>query len=425
MKPGIFVFLFIVFAACSPAGPAGAQEVHEILTWENCVQEAAKNHPDLIVAVENVSQSVSQKQITASTLYPQVTSDVSAGTAKSAASGTKDTYSYGVSGSQLIFDGFKTVSDVKAAGQNIQAAKENYRFVSSDVRQRLRTAFISLLRAQALIEVTEDIARIRKNNLVLITLRYQSGLEHKGALLTAEANLAQAKFEVEQAKRDLIVAQWQLTKELGRTDFMAVAVQGEFGVDVSGDQNPDFKALAAIHPSLQVTVAQKNAAVYGVKAAKENFFPVVTGDADIGKTSSHWPPQSNTWSVGLGLSLPLFEGGLKTAQLDQAKSVLTEAQANERSTYDGVILALEQSWASLKDAAETVAVKQKFLVATEERSRIAQAQYSIGMMSYDNWTIIEDDLVQAKKDLLDAQANALQAEANWVLAKGETLEYEE
>jgi len=242
--------------------------------------------------------------------------------------------------------------------------------------------------------------------------------------LTAEANLAQAKFELEQAKRDVLVAQWQLTKEMGRKDFVPMEVKGDFETKSDQQQDPDFQAIARNHPSLQKATAQKNAAVFGVKSAKENFFPVISADTNIGKSSAHWPPQSNTWNVGLGLSLPLFEGGLKTAELDKAKSLLTEAQATERSTQDSVLVALEQTWALLKDALENVGVKQKFLVATEERSKIAQAQYSIGLMSYDNWTIIEDDLVSAKKNLLNAQAAALLAEANWILAKGETLEYE-
>jgi outer membrane protein TolC len=272
--------------------------------------------------------------------------------------------------------------------------------------------------------VAEDIISIRKSNLVLISLRYQSGLEHKGALLTAEANLAEAKFELEQAKRDVTVAQWQLTKEMGRKDFVSLEAKGDFEVTASQEQEPDFQAIAARHPSLQKTVAEKNAAVYGVKSAKENFFPVVSADTSIGRSGSHWPPQSNTWSVGLGLSLPLFEGGLKTAELNKAKSLLTEAEATERSTKDSVLVILEQTWALLKDAVENVSVKKKFLIATEERSKIAQAQYAIGLMSYDNWTIIEDDLVSAKKNLLNAQAAALLAEANWILAKGETLENE-
>jgi len=419
MKPNSL--LFLVFSAVVLGRPAWALET---LTWEGCVREAAKNNPDLVVAVEGVRQSTSDKQITASALYPQVTSSVSGTTAKTAAGATADTYAYGVSGSQLVFDGFKTISDVNAAKENVQASKENYRFVSSDVRQRLRSAFIDLLYAQNLVDVTQDIISIRKSNLVLISLRYQSGLEHKGALLTAEANLAEAKFELEQAKRDVTVAQWQLTKEMGRKDFAPLEVNGGFEVSESQEEEPDFQAIAAKHPSLQKTVAEKNAAGYGVKSAKENFFPVVSADTSIGKSSAHWPPQSNTWSLGLGLSLPLFEGGLKTAELNRAKSLLTEAQATERSTKDSVLVTLEQTWALLKDSVENVSVKQKFLTATEERSKIAQAQYSIGLMSYDNWTIIEDDLVSAKKNLLNAQAAALLAEANWILAKGETLENE-
>ena len=66
----------------------------------------------------------------------------------------------------------------------------------------------------------------------------------------------------------------------------------------------------------------------------------------------------------------------------------------------------------------------KVLLATLERSKIAQAQYSIGFINFDNWTIIEDNLVTAKRSYLFAQEAALLAEAKWIQAKGETIEYE-
>jgi hypothetical protein len=47
----------------------------------------------------------------------------------------------------------------------------------------------------------------------------------------------------------------------------------------------------------------------------------------------------------------------------------------------------------------------------------------LGLIQFDDWTIIEDGLVRAKKTFLDTQANAVLAEANWAQAKGETLEY--
>ena len=78
----------------------------------------------------------------------------------------------------------------------------------------------------------------------------------------------------------------------------------------------------------------------------------------------------------------------------------------------------------MQDAIDKVEVQQKFLQAAIERAKIAQAQYSAGLISFDNWTIIEDDIVSAKKSFLDTQADALVAEADWIQAKGGTLGYE-
>ena len=81
------------------------------------------------------------------------------------------------------------------------------------------------------------------------------------------------------------------------------------------------------------------------------------------------------------------------------------------------------TWESFRESVEAVESAKESLSADEERSKIAEAQYSTGFITYDNWTIIEDNIVQSKKAYLNAQANALLAEAQWINAKGETLEY--
>ena len=403
---------------------AQAEEIftEEILTWQDCIKEAAKNHPDLISAGESVKKSEASKKITASALLPQVDSNVGASTAKTA-SATTDTYSYGVSGTQLLFDGAKTISDIKAAKENIKAAQYSYKFTSSEVRLRLRTAFINLLKAQELLNITKEIYNIRRGNLELITLRYISGIEHQGALLNAEANLEQAKFEISQAERGLQVAQREIIKEMGRTEFSSVRTQGDFKVSDAALEKPDFVELAKNNPSLEKLIAQKNAAAFGIKAAEADFLPQLSAQAGASRSSSHLPPEGDRWNAGLSLSLPLFEGGLRAAEVAQAKALFNQAEADERSAKDGVILTLEQTWAELQDAVETVGVQEKYLAAAQERARIAEAQYSLGLIQFDNWTIIEDDLVRTKKAFLNAQANASLAEAAWVQVKGETLEY--
>lgn len=407
----------------------------ETLTWQDCVKEARKNHPDLIAAAEQIKQTEAAKSITFSTLFPQIDSSLSASsaatkkrgatasTSSSAATGAVDTYSYGVAASQLVFDGFKTIDNVMAASEDIKASVQAYKFTSSEIRLNLRTAFVNLLGAQEMVKVAEDIFEIRRRNFELITLRYESGLENKGALLTAEANLAQAKFGINQAKRDLEVAQRQLTKEMGHAKFIPMEVKGDFLIKL--EEFPDFEAIAKTNPSLRQLTFQKNAALYDIRAAYANFFPEITGDIGVGKTDSRWPPRNSQWNMGLSLSLPIFEGGLRVAQVKQAKAAFKEAEANERGMRDTIIFNLSRAWASLEDGVEALGVQEKVLTATEVRSRIAEAQYSTGFLIYDNWTIIEDNFVQAKKTNLQAKVSALLAQANWIYAKGETLEYVE
>ncbi|MFA4984432.1 MAG: TolC family protein [Candidatus Omnitrophota bacterium] len=416
------VFLFIL---CRPVA------AEEILSWDDCVREAAKNHPDLIAAQEEVRQSEAARKITASSLYPQIDSSLSAATAKTASGDgdaattkTTDTYSYGVTGSQLIFDGTKTIQDVKAASEDIKASRQNFKYTSVTVRYSLRSSYIALLKAQELLKITQEIYDIRRSNFELITLHYQSGLEHRGALLTAEADLSDAKYQISQAQRDLEVAQRQLIKEMGRTKFTPVSVKGDFEVKDSVKEKPDFEGIATSNPYLQKVISQKASAQFSLKSAYANFSPTLSGTAGANKSGSHWSPQGNQWNLGLALSMPIFEGGLRMAQISQAEAYLNQLRENERSTRDSLVVALEETWAALQDAVENVEVQKKQLAAIEERSNIAQVEYSTGFTTFDNWIIIEDNLVSQKNAYLDAQANALLSEAAWIQAKGETLEYE-
>ncbi|MFH1440724.1 MAG: TolC family protein [Candidatus Omnitrophota bacterium] len=399
----------------------------ETLTWQDCIKEAAKNHPDLIASKEEIKQSEAGKTITASALFPQIDSNLNASTARTdngTTSSTADNYSYGLSATQLLFDGVKTINEVHSASENIKASKQSFRFTSSAIRYNLRSAFIDLLRTQELLRITQEIYDIRRSNLELVTLRYQSGLEHKGALLTAQADVSEAKYEISKAKRNVEVAQRDLEKEMGRDQLTPVVVKADFEVKDTAKEKPDFTILAENNPSLQQLIAQKNAAAYSLKSTYANFSPTLSGQAGANKTNSHWPPRNDQWNLGLVLSMPIFEGGLRFAQVSQARAVLNQLRENERSSRDSAILTLEQTWAILQDGIEDVAVRKESLIATEERSRIAQAQYSTGFISFDNWIIIENNLVQAKRAFLDSQASALLAEAGWILAKGETLEYE-
>jgi len=415
--------------SASMALSCASAPAEEAFTWEDCVKEAAKNNPDLVSAKESVNSASADKSITASGLFPQVSADAGVSKSKSgsggasgASSSSTNNYNYGVNGSQLIFDGFNTANKVNAAAENIKAAQESYRFTSSDVRLRLRTAFIELLKAQDGLRIKEEIYTRRRQNYELVTLRYESGQENKGSLMTEEANLIQARYDVTQAKRDINLAQRKLTKELGRSETAPIIAKGSFEVAEKVREMPDFASIAESNPSLKQLIAQKNAAVFNLKSAKAEFMPEITANGSAGRSDTSWPPENDNWSIGAAISFPIFEGGKRIADINKAAAQLNKAKADEKSGLDGVIETLQDKWTSLQRALDNVDIQKQFLTANEERAKITEAQYSIGFVSFNDWIIIENNLVDAKNSYLNAQASALLAEADWIQAKGETLE---
>lgn len=413
----IYIFIFtLLFLPAISAYPQDA------LTWKDCVQEAKKNHPDLISASETLRQARMDKAIEISATLPDISASASGKSAKSAT--TTDTYAYSVTGKQLVFDGFKTLHDISSSSKTLKAQEYNYAVTSSNIRLNLRSAFVELLKAQELTSLTKEIAERRKKNFELVKLRYEAGREHRGSLLTAGADLANAEYEVRQAERSITLSQRDLSKEMGLEKFNPAVVKGEFSVRGGYDAKPDIEGLADTTPFLRELIAKKEAARSDLKSEQADFFPEVYVNGSVGKSSSDWPPENDTWSFGATVSLPIFEGGSRFADISKAKSKLRQLESDERSGRDTVLLTLEDTWKDFRDSIENVSVRKKFLEAAEERARITTTRYETGLTSFDDWIIIEGNLVNAKKSYLNARANMLIAWAYWIQAIGGTLEYD-
>ncbi len=127
-----------------------------------------------------------------------------------------------LAGAQLLYDGGKSSGLARAAGEGVKGAESSREAVSADVRFALRSAFTSLLKAQEYVTLAADIQGRRLRNVRLIGLRYRAGREHIGSLRKAEADLADAEFEVARASRGLGVSRSALSTAMGRASAVPI-----------------------------------------------------------------------------------------------------------------------------------------------------------------------------------------------------------
>lgn len=393
----------------------------QVLTWPECLSIASANNLTLLIAREKLVQQEAGLSGTRSGFWPQIslganTQHNERTVQEPQITSKTDSLGYDLSVRQNVFDGFKTWNSSLAAEQELRAAQYDYFLTASNVRLALRNAFIALLKAQEQKKLAEIIVERRAQNMALLKLKYDGGREHKGALLLARADLDQAEADVAQAERDLTLAQQSLLTVLGNKAYAQCTVsENEL---VSLQVKPNFEEIAKMNPQLRLLEAKLNAAKYSATAVRADQLPNVYASYQIGKSGDSWPPENSQWSLGANMSFTVFDGDRNGAALRKAEAVVTQTVLQVADGRQTIVLTLAQTWNDLVNAYEDVKVRKSFLIAAEERARIANAQYAAGLLTFDNWSIIEDNLVNAQKNYLNAKIAVLQAEARWVQACG-------
>ncbi len=409
------ILSFFCFIAAFPLFLWGAQDV-PALTWEDCLAEAAKYHPDLIIAKESVIQAEETVGVTRGNEWPSL--DVSAGASRVRNAGaSSNASSLDLVGTVTVFDGGAKRSATEQARAQLTATRQGYHVTSARLRFDLRAAYIGLWQAQEAVNIAQSILKIREDSYKLVKLHYESGTEHRGSLKLSEAKLAQAKVGLKSAQRDVVSAQVALSKAIGypmKKPLQVVEIQ----LPHIPAEGPDMEAIAKAHPQYRQALAGEGVAAAGVRTSKAAYWPRVDVSASVGRQSNDFPPNDNQAAVGASVTYPLFNGGAREASVQRARSAVRSAQANTLSVYNSLYSTLQQAWSDLADAIDNAEVQAEFLEANSEREKIAQEQYNVGLTTYNDRAIIEDNLVSTEQLNLNTRAAALSAWAAWDEARG-------
>jgi outer membrane protein TolC len=326
---------------------------------------------------------------------------------------------------QVIFDGFNNTQQILKASEDLKAAELSYKISSAQIRFDLKQSYASLMKAQKMVDITAKISDIRTKQYNDLRLRYNSGTENRGNLMNSNADMKQSEFEAGQALRNLELAKLDLADKLGRVKSDDIAVKENFTAVEDATKDPDFKALFDSNFNQLLAAAQLRSAGFTLGSAVSSMLPTVSLNGSLGRGGSIFVPQNTQWSFGANISFSIFDGGKSAAEIAQASAAMSQAKADETSAEQKAYAGLRNAWYGFKDAVTNIGVQQMYLDATVERAKIADAQYTTGLLDFNNWSIIQNSLVSTEKSFVTSQAQLLISEAAWIQAKGGTLEDED
>jgi outer membrane protein len=409
----------LLTACLLPPLLAVAQPANEPLTWEESVRQATAVNPDLRAARDSLQAAEMNVNGAGSGFFPQISGSVARtdGTSTSTTTSNAPTTSSALIVNQNLFAGFGDTASVAQARANRTVAEANLRAASAKVSYDLKTAFATLRYATDDQALSADIVRRREQNLRLVELRYESGNENKGSLLLSQATLSQARLGLLQSDQALPVAQAQLARVLARDDPQALNLVGTVPTTTPPMQ-VDYARAVLDTPDQQRALAQVEAAKAGVDIAASGFWPSLNLTGTANRTNSDAFPDYHSNTVLLSLTVPIFSGGKTYYGVRSAGAQESSAEAQREGLLRQLRAQLEQAYASYVLAVANLTVAEEFQKAAQVRAEIARNKYSNGLMSFEDWDIIESDLITRQRTLLLSQRDRIIAEAAWEQALG-------
>jgi multidrug efflux system outer membrane protein len=159
-----------------------------------------------------------------------------------------------------------------------------------------------------------------------------------------------------------------------------------------------------------------------VGVAKAAFFPAVKLNGAAGVQSISigtlfdWP--SRFWSVGPTLELPLFTGGLNTANLNRTRAAYDEVVADYRQTVLGAFGDVEDSLAAQRWLADEWNAENQAVVAASHALDIANNRYRAGLVTYLDVATAQTAALVQEQAAVQLQGARLTACVNLIKALG-------
>ncbi len=264
------------------------------------------------------------------------------------------------------------------------------------------------------IKATEQIIGLQKEQVEIGEAQALAGITPYAIVLSLKSQLASFEASLAPLKQKRSQTEHLLATLVGRAPaewtppsvaLSDLTLPGEIPVTIPSE-------LVHRRPDILVSEAALHSASAEIGVATAALFPSFTLNGSYGQNNSSmndlFKDSSNFWSLGAGVTAPLFHGGTlwfrRKAAIEGYQQVLATYRQNVLSAFAQVADTLR----ALEHDAEGLRAQFQALTAADEALRLIRANYQAGVVGYLQIIIANQQYHQAQLGYIQVQAQRLQ-----------------
>jgi len=429
-----FLFATVSALLLSTIPPASSQQINPIvsraITTSEAVDIALKNSPTLQARQAMVAAAAARVRMAKAMTRPQIT-----GTGYATGSSmlmilpgpevvgglqawtlAPDTKSLNgiLMGMYPLYTGGKLRAKIESACFSSEAALEDFAVSELDVSLATKIAYYQVLLAREVVNVYEDRVAEAQERLRIAEKAFEEGKIARYDLLRNQTDLTESQQQLNNARRDVEVALANLKNSLGISQESNITLTDTLATPQPLEDITVLRQLAIKHrPEVAAVYARIKAAQSDVSVAKSAYKPQVyaMGMAEFAVSSG----STDTGAlVGVTVSIPILDGGLRKSTVEEAQTMVEQAEAEKREVLLAVERDVSTSYARVGAAAENVTLAKAAVEQAEEDYRIIKLRYEAGKS-------INVEVLDALASLTRARADYAAALYNYNAARADLL----
>ncbi|HGM5553171.1 efflux transporter outer membrane subunit [Pseudomonas putida] len=340
----------------------------------------------------------------------------------SSASGIRDTYNaqLGVSWEADIWG--KLRRGLEANEASAQASFADLAAMRLSQQSELVQNYLQLRVIDQQKRLLEATVAAYEKSLQMTQNQYRAGISGRDAV-------AQAQTQLKTTQADLVDLIWQRAQFENAIAVLTGQAPAEFSI--AETQNiPNLPQIPLSLPSQllerrpDIASAERSviAANANIGVAKAAYYPDLTLSMSGGYSSSTSKNlltlPNRFWSVGPKLNLPIFDGGIRSAEVDRTEAAYDQTVAKYRQTVLDGFREVENYLVQLKVYEDEAAVRQEALDAARDSLRLTQNQYKAGLIAYIDVVVVQATALSNERTVLNILQSRLIASVQLIAALG-------
>ncbi|MFQ5586094.1 MAG: TolC family protein, partial [Thermodesulfobacteriota bacterium] len=316
-----------------------------------------------------------------------------------------ETRSFNVRLNQPLFSGGRRWSARKQAKMFLEGSRIGMNATKEAVMLDTGRAYFNVLKAEREVEIKEAALKRARERRKVASSRFKVGEVTKSVVLRAEAEVAGAEADLIKARNRLADGKDLLKRFVGVEGEVAVVEPTLHVPSTEPVRTLIEKALKARRDYRQ-SVIEGGIAHEEVKSAWGNFLPRLTLE---GLYTSRDQEPSTTFllkdsvSGSLVLSYPLFEGGLRRAELKEAKSRRRRAELRRVSLRRDIELEVRSAFHTVETFKAVAASFKRQVAFSQENYEMVFKQFKYGLATSVDVIDADATLVEAQSGLMNAR----------------------